>query len=144
MVQLRVVLSLVGYSIGAEQERINQLLFAGIDSVGFNHALQISTEFHADAQATSAARDIPRSTAIDDTNSEGKPNSLHTATISVIATILAGFVVLFFFSVFIVIRSRTYNHSATPVRMQVEEGNVDGARIGISFSHSAASSETSL
>jgi hypothetical protein len=140
MVQLRVVLSLVGYSIGAEQERLNQLLFAGIDSVGFNHALQISTEFYADAQATSAVRDIPRSTAIDDTNSEGKPNSLHTATIFVIATILAGFVVLFFFSLFIVIRSRIYNHSASPVRMQVEEG--DRARICFSFSHSAASSET--
>ncbi|KAI2502363.1 hypothetical protein MHU86_12095 [Fragilaria crotonensis] len=92
-VQLRVVLSLVGFSVGVEQGKLIQWLTAAVDSDEFTHEIQKSSAFFEHAQISSTVAEIPRSTAMNG-NDETKSNSINATTITVLVAVTAGVVVV--------------------------------------------------
>jgi hypothetical protein len=78
---LRVVLSLIGFSVGMDTERLTQLLVSGVDSRGFTDALQASSQFYATAQASSAVLEFPKAIEMapsEETNPPGVSSTIVT------------------------------------------------------------------
>lgn len=91
--QLRVALSLIGFTIGFDPDELTKLLIKGVDSAGFTAELQASSEFFARAQASSAVREFPKAVG-PPPKEESEPDSLSTATILV--SVIAGLVAVAF------------------------------------------------
>jgi hypothetical protein len=105
--QLRVFLTLFGFSIGVDSEQLTQLLVEGMDSVGFTHALQASSTFYEMAQASSAVLEFPKAI-----NYEPQSDSFPVVIITV--AVLAGVVVLALVIaiVFLVFHKKRSSHKA--------------------------------
>lgn len=97
LTQLRVVLTLVGFSVGIETDRLTNLLIGGIDSVGFTNALQISSTFYAEAKASYAVQEFPRAIEVAPMKKTSDPGiAASTIIVVVIAALVFVFAVGFF------------------------------------------------
>ena len=142
MLQLRVVLTLFGFSIGVDSEQLTQLLIGGVDSVGFTQALQASSKFYESAQASSAVRQFPKAV---ETVSNDEPQSDSVPAVTITVAALAGVAVLALAVAFLVSRYRKYG-SSRELRVDVEDSPVSQASSSnvYSFSNSVSSPYSSV
>lgn len=145
-VRLRVILSLVGFSIGVEQGQLTQLLTAAVDSDEFTHLVQKSSVFFEHAQISSVVTDIPRSTAID-SNDETKSNSVNATSITLTVALAACALVMALAIGFLVVRNRLQTGITSSGRELDVATNSRLSRASCSAnssSHSDSSSRTPL
>jgi hypothetical protein len=115
LLQLRIALSLIGFTIALDAQELTEMLVAGVDSDGFTKELQASSEFFSEAQASSAVREFPQ--VLEQTNNDSNPASppvssaiiITVSILCVIGGVAAGFAIFILYK-----RTRTNQEGDSP------------------------------